>query len=154
MPKNPVPGKKTGARNATSAGPRAVPAAAAPSRGRPLGRRRHAPHSVKQLLGGGSLRGAAGALRDLQHTRPQAQEWVGWLRERLPAELAAHLNAVVCRALPAMRAAQLVLFADSALWCARLRYALGTLEGQIRAHDAAITSIQVRVRLRGPDAPA
>lgn len=107
--------------------------------------RRPIPHSVKQLLTDGP------ALRQLRRRLPGPQapshqeDWTKWLRERLPSELAAHLRTVVRRPLPAPRAAQLVLFADSATWCARLRYALGALESDIRTRDAAIGPIQVRV---------
>ena len=106
---------------------------------------RQIPHSVKQLLTGS---GALGQLRRRlsdPRTAGHQEDWTLWLRERLPAELATHLSAVVRRQLPAPRGAQLVLFADSASWCARLRYALGTLEDEIRRRDAAIGPIQVRV---------
>jgi hypothetical protein len=93
-------------------------------------------------------------LSRLQRSRPDPQEWERWLREQLPAELAAHLTAVIRRQLPGVRGAQLVLFAESASWCARLRYALGALETEIRARDAAIGRIQVRVRMNMPDRPA
>jgi hypothetical protein len=40
----------------------------------------------------------------------------------------------------------LVIFAASAAWCARLRYALQDLEPQIRADFPALSAISVRVR--------
>ncbi|HEX4051326.1 MAG TPA: hypothetical protein VHY19_10665 [Steroidobacteraceae bacterium] len=75
---------------------------------------------------------------------PAQQAWGEWLRERLPAELATHLlNAVPKGSVGSPR--ELVLLADSAAWCVRLRYAIGPLEVQIKARDAAIARISVRV---------
>lgn len=75
---------------------------------------------------------------------PAQQAWGEWLRERLPDELAPHLlNAVPKGSVGSPR--ELVLLADSAAWCARLRYALGALEREIRSRDAAIARISVRV---------
>jgi hypothetical protein len=75
---------------------------------------------------------------------PEQQAWGEWLRARLPAELAPHLlSAVPKGSVGAPR--ELVLLADSGAWCARLRYALEPLEAQIRARDAAIARISVRV---------
>ena len=75
---------------------------------------------------------------------PEQQAWGEWLRERLPAELALHLlSAVPKGGVGAPR--ELVLLADSGAWCARLRYALGPLEAEIRQRDAAIARIRVRV---------
>jgi len=57
----------------------------------------------------------------------------------MPAELAAH----IVNAVP--KGTELVVFADSAAWCTRLRYALVGLEAQIVEHDAAVQRIRVRV---------
>lgn len=101
--------------------------------------RRPSPHSVKDVLN------RVRTLRQLSATIPEQLEWAGWLRGRLSGEIAAHLVSVVRRAPPAARAAQLILFADSAAWCARLRYAVGALAPEIRARDASIGPIHVRV---------
>jgi hypothetical protein len=146
MHKNPPAGKKTGARNTAPRARRGLPVSAV--RGRPASGGAHhpIPHSVKQLLTeGGGLRQLRGRLPDRRAGPHPQPEWSAWLGARLPAELAAHLTAVVRRPLPAPGGAHLVLFADSATWCARLRYALVALEGEIRARDAAIGAIQVRV---------
>jgi hypothetical protein len=75
---------------------------------------------------------------------PEQQAWGEWLRERLPAELAAHLvNAVPKGSTGAPR--ELVLLADSGAWCDRLRYAVQPLEAAIRGRDRAIARISVRV---------
>ena len=43
------------------------------------------------------------------------------------------------------REGTLVIFAESAAWSARLRFALAELETQIRAENAAIHSVAVKV---------
>jgi len=150
MHKKPAAGKKPGAR--------LTPGSRSPS-GRWSGRSR--PHSVTEVLTRGRT------LRQLRRTIPEQQHWAEWLRGRLPDELAGHLVSVVRKppapvpasapvpspaapAAPAGRTAQLILFADSAAWCARLRYAVGALTGDIREHDAAIGPIQVRVLMNPP----
>ena len=101
-------------------------------------RTRQSPRSVNELLARGST------LRQVARAVPEQQAWAGWLRERLPAELAAHLlNAVPKGSVGSPR--ELVLLADSAAWCTRLRYALASLEADIRTRDAAIARISVRV---------
>lgn len=143
MHKKPGAGKKTGARNDRSVPPPSVPersAAGAHGGGR-TGLR--GPRSVNQLL----ERGAG--LRQVARAIPEQQAWCEWLRARLPAELAAHLvNAVPRGSAGAPR--ELVLLADSAVWCTRLRYALEPLQDQIRARDAAIARISVRVGRERP----
>lgn len=145
MHKNPRAGKKTGARNATPRTPGAMPATTVGNRSAARRTHRQIPHSVKQLLTGSRALGQLRRRLTDPQTPGRGEDWTLWLRERLPAELAIHLSTVVRRQLPAPRGAQLVLFADSASWCARLRYALGALEGEIRTRDAAIGPIQVRV---------
>jgi len=65
--------------------------------------------------------------------------WRGWLAEHLEPALARRLSGVV------ERDGALVLFAQSAVWSARLRYAVRDLELQIRATHPDITRITVRV---------
>jgi len=50
------------------------------------------------------------------------------------------------------REGTLVIFAESAAWCARLRFAVLEMESQIRAADPQITAINVRVLPRGAKA--
>jgi hypothetical protein len=73
----------------------------------------------------------------------RANFWSEWLSQRLPAELRARLSGVI------ERDATLVIFAESAAWSARLRYAIQELEPQIRAAAAGLDSVVVRVRPRG-----
>jgi hypothetical protein len=138
MHKKPGAGKKTGARIDPAAAPRRLPAGAVRTRVRGGGDVHHGPHSVNNLLAGSSK------LRQVVHAIPEQQAWGEWLRERLPAELAPHLvNAVPRGAAGGPR--ELVLLADSAVWCARLRYALEPLDAEIRARDVTIARISVRV---------
>src|SRR2546430_13630205 len=58
----------------------------------------------------------------------------------LPTELGARVCGVI------ERDGTLVIFAASAAWCARLRYALQELDPQIRAAAPQLTAIAVRVR--------
>jgi hypothetical protein len=92
-------------------------------------------HSVKELL-------ARGAPRMTRVTDQAARQsfWGEWLCHHLPQELHAQLSGVV------ERDTTLVIFASSAAWSARLRYALTELEPQIRAAAPALASIAVRVR--------
>ncbi|HEV8018459.1 MAG TPA: DciA family protein [Steroidobacteraceae bacterium] len=69
--------------------------------------------------------------------------WRGWLTERLPAEIGAKISGV------AEREGTLVIFAESAVWSARLRFALRELESQIYAADSRVHAVVVRVLPRG-----
>ena len=101
---------------------------------RPAGARTY---SVKELLSR-----SAQALTRVTDQAARAGFWEGWLCRHLPADLAEHVSGVV------EREGQLVIFADSAAWCARLRYALQELEPQIRAASTDLSAIRVRVRPR------
>jgi hypothetical protein len=68
------------------------------------------------------------------------QSWAEWLRGIVPIELAGHIVHVV------PKESELVVFADTPAWCARLRYAVGTLAPQISARDATITRTTLRVQ--------
>ena len=94
-------------------------------------------HSVKDLLGT-----SAPVLTRATDQAARALFWSGWLCRHLPTDLAAQVSGVV------ERRGTLVIFAASAAWSARLRYALLELEAQIRAAAPAITAIAVRVRPR------
>ena len=65
--------------------------------------------------------------------------WRSWLEAHLPADFVRRLSGVV------ERDGTLVIFAESAAWSARLRYAIQELEPQIRASAAGITQVTVRV---------
>lgn len=79
------------------------------------------------------------------HGAPRAgADWLDWMRSGLPAELAPHVVRVLLKAGGGSRR-ELVVFADSPAWCARLRYALLALAERIRARDPAIAHLSARV---------
>jgi hypothetical protein len=95
-------------------------------------------HSVKDLLAHG--------LPSLKRVTDQAARhsfWNSWLHGHIPAEIATRISGV------AERNGTLVIFAESAAWSARLRYAVLELEREIRAADPGLSAIKVRVRPRG-----
>lgn len=65
--------------------------------------------------------------------------WRSWLAAHLPAELATRITGVV------EREGALTVFAESAAWSARLRYALQELDGQVREADSNIKRVAVKV---------
>jgi hypothetical protein len=91
-------------------------------------------HSVKDLL----TQKSALLTQVSQHAMRQ-NHWGEWLASHLPAPLTTRVRAV------SERSHTLVIFATSAAWAARLRYAIADLEPQMRAHDAALIAVEVRV---------
>jgi hypothetical protein len=94
----------------------------------------HALHSVKDLL---QSRGFA-----LTRMSDQAQRqrfWDLWLLERLGAALHGRISGI------SEQDGKLTVFAESAAWSARLRFALAELETQIRAAAITVQSVSVRV---------
>jgi len=65
--------------------------------------------------------------------------WRPWLEARLPPGLASRITGIT------ERDGNLVVFADSSAWSARLRYALQELGAQIREAQADINEVTVRV---------
>jgi len=94
-------------------------------------------HSVKELL----ARTAPGTTRVTDQAARQGF-WSGWLCRHLPTEIGARISGVI------ERDGTLVIFAASAVWCARLRYSVQELEPQIRAAAPQLTAIAVRVQPR------
>jgi hypothetical protein len=91
-------------------------------------------HSVKELLAR-----RAPHLARLSAEAVRQRQLGSWLTPRLPAELQGKVTGV------SERAGTLLVFAASAAWCARLRFALIELEPSLRAAHPAIGSIEVRV---------
>jgi hypothetical protein len=91
-------------------------------------------HSVKDLL----ARRASGLSRVTTQLARQ-NFWSCWLGSRLPAEICPHLSGI------SERDGTLTIFAESAAWSARLRYAVLELEREIRATDPSLLSVEVRV---------
>jgi hypothetical protein len=125
MPKKPYPDKKTRARNSA-----------------PKSRFRQAPSSINELL----LKKPS--FKQLSERIPEQQSWTEWLRAALPPELGAHVVHVNPKAAGgAIGGMELIVSADSPSWCARLRFALAAIEGQITARDAAVQRTRVRVAM-------
>jgi len=79
-------------------------------------------------------------LRRIAAIIPVQQSWADWLRGMVAVELAGHIvNAVPNNG-------QLVVFADSAAWGTRLRYALAGMQADIAGRDASISRASVRVQ--------
>jgi len=91
-------------------------------------------HSVKDLLAR-----AVPVLTQVTEAASRGNYWRNWLAQHLTAELGQH----VCGA--AERDGALVVFADSAAWSARLRFALAELEPLILEAGAALHGVRVRV---------
>jgi hypothetical protein len=95
-------------------------------------------HSVKELL--------ARRVPTLTRVTAQASRqnfWNCWLSTHLPPEIRTRISGVT------ERDGRLVIFAETAAWSARLRYAILELEREIRVADPALTDIAVRVLPRG-----
>jgi hypothetical protein len=95
---------------------------------------RSRPDSVKEVLG--RLSPTLTRVAD-QAVRQRA--WREWLTAHLPEQLTTRLSGIV------EREGTLVLFAESAAWCARLRYAVQEIEAPLRAAHPTIAEIKVRV---------
>jgi predicted nucleic acid-binding Zn ribbon protein len=65
--------------------------------------------------------------------------WLSWLGARLPENLAARVTGTV------QRGGLLTVFAESAAWSARLRYALQELDAALREADPNIKRVSVKV---------
>jgi Dna[CI] antecedent, DciA len=127
MHKKSPPDKKTGARIARKTGSKAAPGAA---------RQTKNPRSINDLLNNRP------GLRRITDAIPVQQSWADWLRATVASELAGHIVSAV------PKNAELVVFADSAGWGTRLRYALIAMLPQIAARDAALSRITVRIQAR------
>jgi Dna[CI] antecedent, DciA len=93
-----------------------------------------AAHSVKDLL--------ARSVPLLSQAADQSARqafWGPWLETRLPHGMGARITAIT------ERDGNLVVFADSPAWSARLRYALQELDAPIRQAQPDIKEISVRV---------
>jgi predicted nucleic acid-binding Zn ribbon protein len=97
-----------------------------------------APESVKALLSRIS-RNVAGPVAEQRQTQ---QGWREWLKNKLPAHIETRVTGVV------ERDGTLTVFAESAAWCARLRFEIVELEPQIRARNADIGKLIVKVMPR------
>jgi hypothetical protein len=94
--------------------------------------------SVKQILSN-----LTGGLKRVSEQRHRQDFWRDWLDAHLPAEITGKITGIV------EREGTLVIFAESAAWSARLRFATQEIEDQIRAAKSGITDVSVRVLPRG-----
>jgi len=69
--------------------------------------------------------------------------WEKWLAAHLPVELRAHLSGL------AEQNDTLTLFASSAAWSARLRFAVAALETDMRSARPTLRRVEVKVLPRG-----
>jgi hypothetical protein len=87
-------------------------------------------------------RSSHSALGRVAEQRQSQSDWRIWLSSKLPAALAARITGAV------QNAENLVIFAESAAWSARLRYAIAELDGEIRRENPALQNVSVRVMPR------
>ena len=91
-------------------------------------------HSVKDLLSR-----YAPALTRVTEKAEKQDFWSAWLAAQLPAPLPQKISGVT------ERQGTVVVFAESAAWSARLRYALLELEPEARLAAPGFIAMQVRV---------
>lgn len=91
-------------------------------------------HSVKDLL-----TRATPVFTPISGQRIQQQGWREYLDQRLGHSLAEHVTGVV------ERDGSLVIFAESAAWCTRVRYAIADIEKEMRQKQPSLATIAVRV---------
>jgi len=79
----------------------------------------------------------------------QGAEQLEDLRQRLvaqlPAELGAHVSAVICKPAQGAAAAELVVFMDAAAWAARLKLLLAELPPQLAPQVPSDATVKVKV---------
>jgi len=97
--------------------------------------------SVKELL-----QRSTPVLAGLQREALRQRDWAQWVCRALPAELADHVTGAT------EASGELVIFAESAVWGVRLRYAVPQLLAALAAGSPgaqAIVGVRVRVVPRG-----
>ena len=98
---------------------------------------RNSPDSVKELL-----QRSTPVLAGLQREALRRRDWLQWVQRELPEDLASHVTGV------AEQAGELVIFAESAAWGVRLRYAAPQLLQAIGVAQLNIAGVRVRVMPR------
>jgi hypothetical protein len=94
--------------------------------------------SVKELL-----QRSTPVLAGLQREALRQRDWLQWVKRELPEELAAHVTGVT------EQSGELVIFAESAAWSVRLRYAAPQLLNVLGSQPANIVGVRIRVVPRG-----
>jgi hypothetical protein len=105
-------------------------------RGRPHSRNQM--DSVKDLL-----QRSTPVLAGLQREALRQRDWLQWVQRELPVELCGHVTGVT------EQGGALVIFAESAVWGVRLRYAVPQLLTVLSAQQANIADVRVRVAPHG-----
>lgn len=98
--------------------------------------------SVKDLL-----QRSTPVLAGLQREALRQRDWLQWVQRELPEELAAHVTGVT------EQSGELVIFAESAAWGVRLRYAAPQLLAAMGGQPVNIVGVKVRVVPRGAGKP-
>ncbi len=98
--------------------------------------------SVKDLL-----KRSTPVLAGLQREALRQRDWLQWVQRELPGELAAHVTGVT------EQAGALVVFAESAVWGVRLRYATAQLLEALSRQQEEIVDVRIRVVPRGAAKP-
>jgi hypothetical protein len=94
--------------------------------------------SVKELL-----QRSTPVLAGLQREALRQRDWLQWVKRELPEELAVHVTGVT------EQSGELVIFAESAAWSVRLRYAAPQLLNVLGNQAANIVGVRIRVVPRG-----
>jgi hypothetical protein len=105
------------------------------TRGQPT---RNPMDSVKELL-----QRSTPVLAGLQREALRQRDWLQWVKRELPEELAVHVTGVT------EQSGELVIFAESAAWGVRLRYAAPQLLNVLGGQPANIVGVRIRVVPRG-----
>ncbi|MEP7243268.1 MAG: DciA family protein [Gammaproteobacteria bacterium] len=84
-------------------------------------------------------RSSQSALGRVAEQRQAQSDWRKWLQNKLPAQLDTHVSGVV------ERDETLVIFVGSAVWAARMKFAVAELDAQVRKENSAIRTITVKV---------
>ena len=98
----------------------------------------NATDSVKELLSK-----LTPGLRRVSEQTQRRDFWRDWIDAHFPAEITGKITGIV------ERDGVLVLFAESAVWSARLRFTVEELKSQILAAKTGLTEVNVRVLPRG-----
>ncbi len=99
-------------------------------------------HSVKELL-----QRSTPVLAGLQREALRQGDWLQWVQRELPDDLGTHVTGVT------EQAGALVIFAESAAWSVRLRYAAPQLLIAMNQQQANIVDVKIRVVPRGTARP-
>jgi hypothetical protein len=94
--------------------------------------------SVKELL-----QRSTPVLAGLQREAVRQRDWLQWVKRELPEELAVHVTGVT------EQSGELVIFAESAAWGVRLRYAAPQLLSAMSSQPTNIVGVKIRVVPRG-----